>query len=735
MINQRIAGSASAFLPNQPTLYPQQQFVLANQSPYGTIGVQQQLNLQHQQIQQQNVALQQAQQQNAALQQAVLVQQQQTNQLQQQQNVANTSTPNTLAPNVHQTKNVHFLNPNAQPIYSNTLNSPANSGIYGQTRTNPMAPQITHSQLINRPAGIPNDVYRQIEAVENNLNQLNIQNLDAVEKRGEMLISVLDPRTLGRAGSEAGAKYLQNAAARGLQQSIQFIEIIKRPGQTLGLYIRNKDNLTNLDGVFISKIEPDSPLFNSGLLHVGDEILAVNLVDVAGMSVDDVVIIMSIPRRLVLTIRTNNLSRLASNQMNQQIQRAMNNGDYVQLAQLQQLQQQQQQALQTNQPPIVVLKKEPGQDDLLYDDEERNLLGNQLAQIVGGNVVVGNDEVVVNGNMVLYEDPYGRIGLRPRDETNWVNRNQFVVGGKQPFAVTQQPGNLRRNTLTDSSSIYGTIDHTATALLNRPASRLMVNKLQTRASIHRPPTSLSTNNSPLRRPGSRLLHAESDNRLLSGSLNPTISDYFLEQITRPSSRLSSLGMNVDYSNMLNRRRLAADLNQSLSTQGLSTMLRRRSTISGAPTNSLLFNRPIHPRSRSRLMMSDTGSDSEIGALHLQRRPASALACSATDYPRGGYRSFLDRYNQPPLPPSARYMLESGRASAMSFRSSSLPRHHQKPLDFRLHANNLISGSPAKLRRPGSQVRFDKQNTYYNSTYDEDSDGLEMKAKHILGEFV
>ncbi|KAH8382125.1 hypothetical protein KR009_002020 [Drosophila setifemur] len=150
-------------------------------------------------------------------------------------------------------------------------------------------------------SGISSEIFRQIEAVENDHDPNTAAALEAVERRGEMIVRILEPRCMGsKQAIDAAHKLMNKADGR---HTVQLVEIVKRPGQTLGLYIREGNGADRTDGVFISRIALESAVYNSGCLRVGDEILAVNLVDVTHMSLDDVVIIMSIPRRLVLAIR------------------------------------------------------------------------------------------------------------------------------------------------------------------------------------------------------------------------------------------------------------------------------------------------------------------------------------------------------------------------------------------------------------------------------------------------
>lgn len=87
--------------------------------------------------------------------------------------------------------------------------------------------------------------------------------------------------------------------------TLHTVEVLKRPGQTLGFYIREGNGKNQKRGVYISRIAEGSIVQRNGLLKVGDEIQAINSVNVTKTNLDDVVVLMSIPKKLILTIKTN----------------------------------------------------------------------------------------------------------------------------------------------------------------------------------------------------------------------------------------------------------------------------------------------------------------------------------------------------------------------------------------------------------------------------------------------
>ena len=86
---------------------------------------------------------------------------------------------------------------------------------------------------------------------------------------------------------------------------IRNVVIVKNSASPLGFFIRQGDGLFKKHGIFVSRVTQESIVDANGLLKVGDEIIAVNYVEIDGFNLDDVVRMIQAPRKLILTIRIN----------------------------------------------------------------------------------------------------------------------------------------------------------------------------------------------------------------------------------------------------------------------------------------------------------------------------------------------------------------------------------------------------------------------------------------------
>ncbi|XP_054162005.1 rho GTPase-activating protein 100F-like isoform X2 [Oppia nitens] len=532
-------------------------------------------------------------------------------------------------------------------------------------------PEMVVQSDFRKVSGITSEVFRQIEAVENDFDSTTAAYFESVEKRGEMVIRLLNPHSLGRAGIDAHRRYANTSGG-----NTQFVEIIKRPGQTLGLYIREGDGYRCSDGVFISRIALESAIYNSGLLKVGDEVLAVNLVDVRRMSLDDVVIIMSIPRRLVLTIR----SHIYSGSQSAIMARKSLSNDY-------------------RNPPIVVVKTEVEDetfDDSIHRDTENGHLMQARLKGLPDNIPAtavpldghqyralpprpGIDDQVLHYNQQplqlrtsmsgIYENP---VQMR---EDAWNEQQRTGMSRHYGSIVTQQPNLLRRHYPRTADNLWECVyssGYTSDVPLTS-SSRRSGSLGVTRAAIHRPPSNAPqrywedyamagsiASSDPLRR--RRLLRTESDH-----AIPPTMSDDFLDRYLRPSSRSSVSAGYPSKASMqdLKFRRLDELRNQLTANQAINNMLRRRAYYDGSA--------------------SDTEASSGPSQYLLRQRSLGSYSRMT----RGG----------------------GGSRDSFQLRSSSLPRTRPIHSDYQYLR-------PQTRRPPKQTVRFERPPI----GYDEDSDG-------------
>lgn len=67
---------------------------------------------------------------------------------------------------------------------------------------------LKRKDVLLQISGISSDIFKQIETVENDHDASTAAALEAVERRGDMVVRVIEPRQMGRQVSEAAKKFI-----------------------------------------------------------------------------------------------------------------------------------------------------------------------------------------------------------------------------------------------------------------------------------------------------------------------------------------------------------------------------------------------------------------------------------------------------------------------------------------------------------------------------------------------
>lgn len=179
------------------------------------------------------------------------------------------------------------------------------------------SPSANGKAVSSAARAVDDDIVQQIRRISS-VSQEDFEKMRLAEKEDEFFAirkatDITEPDTQGDPCPPLPIKIIQGSFRHvlGVREACskngtflqRTIELRRKPGETLGFYIRQGDGWEREQGIFVSRVVLGTDVDVFELLRVGDEIVKVNKVDVRTMSIQDVSALMQMTRRLILTVK------------------------------------------------------------------------------------------------------------------------------------------------------------------------------------------------------------------------------------------------------------------------------------------------------------------------------------------------------------------------------------------------------------------------------------------------